>query len=195
MANSPEWPNLLGRVQGGGGGGSHPPHPQRCPVVERSPGGGGCCVQQPPSVQLQPLPDQHRTRRTSGARSARVPGKAGPGSRAHAPQMPPTRPGGARTSPGRSRGTDGPVHGGCLSPAPKGMPSYCTRTQGVAGTKAQNEIGLVSGLQYHWYRPVTSVRHGDAGGQAAKMQSNGSQRNVNDRRQAVTIGPVAPAVD
>ena len=75
--------------------------------------------------------------------------------------------------------------------APEGMRSYCTCAQEAISTKVQKQIWPVSGLQDHGYVSVTRVRHTDASGQATNTQSNGAQRNVKDRRQAATIGPVS----
>ena len=40
--------------------------------------------------------------------------------------------------------------------APERMLSYCTWAQDAAGTKAQKEIWLISGLRDHWFLSVTT---------------------------------------
>ena len=75
---------------------------------------------------------------------------------------------------------------------PAGMLRRCPWAQDAAAQKRRKESALGSGLQDHRYRSVTKERHGDASGQAANTQTSGAQRNVKDRRQAATIGPVSP---
>ena len=69
------------------------------------------------------------------------------------------------------------------------MLSYCTWAQDAASTKTQKENRLVSGLTDHRYLSVTRARHRGASGQATNTRSNGSQRYVENHRQAGTIGP------
>ena len=61
--------------------------------------------------------------------------------------------------------------------------------------KAQKEIWLVSGPKDRRCVSVTRVRPGDASAQATNTQSNGSQRNAKDHREAATIRPVLPTSD
>ena len=73
--------------------------------------------------------------------------------------------------------------------SPEGMLSQCTWAQDAASTKTQKENRLVSGLTDHRYLSVTRARHRGASGQATNTRSNGSQRYVENHRQAGTIGP------